>query len=76
MGLRCKLFGHRAVPPEVLNEGLYFATCGICSADIIRQRGGRWYSVPPGFRVAWRHDGKHSLSPWKAVNLAHDKRHR
>jgi hypothetical protein len=74
MRLLCRIRGHRPASPEVFNEGLFFSTCAGCSSDIIRQKGGRWYPVPLGYRVAWSADGKHTIAPHRAIFLAHEER--
>lgn len=74
MALLCKLTGHRPSATSTFNEGLYFAQCRRCHADLFRQKGGEWLSLPPGLRIKWAKEGQHSVPPWIAADMARRRR--
>ena len=68
--LMCRIVGHKPEDDGIFNQGLFFAKCGRCDQDVFRQKGSAWFRVPKGLRVTWSKQGKHSLAPWKATNIA------
>lgn len=58
MNLLCHMVGHRGSGRETYNGGYFFARCGRCNGDLIRD-GREWKPVPPGHRVVWK-AGRHS----------------
>ena len=51
--LLCRLNRHNPEDSPVWNEGFYFSRCIHCRREILR-RGGRWRSIPEGYRVVWK----------------------
>lgn len=54
MSLLCRIGIHAPAPEEIWNDGLYFGHCSRCSCQLIREAGGPWRPVPPGYRVVWK----------------------
>ena len=67
MSLIRKMRGHLH-GTEILNEGLFFATCKRCRRDIIRQGGWEWDAVPAGVRVMWHPTGHHGVHWRKTIS--------
>ncbi|WP_261292504.1 hypothetical protein [Sphingomonas hylomeconis] len=73
MRMICKMRGHQP-GAETWNEGLFYATCGRCRGDIVRQRGGAWEVVPAGVRVVWHPAGHQGLHWSKVISRARAKK--
>ena len=64
MRLLCLLTKHQPIPSNIWNDGYYFSRCSGCDCEMIG-RGGRWQSIPRGFKVVWRpRDGATNWAPW------------
>ena len=66
--MRC-LFGHDG-EDGIYNAGLIVARCRRCGCDVIRARGGRWYSLPHNYVVRWRAVGRHAAPAWDILRRA------
>jgi hypothetical protein len=54
MSCRFGLHGQSARRHSVRNGAIEFAECPHCATPFVRHEGGRWRTVPTGFRVVWR----------------------